>query len=371
MTVIKKAWLLSSDEAYKLITPVVIELFDELEMDPRSQEDVSGKLGFTPFEATTKDGQIQTQLWVEGTPLVGEFDSFVLDEDKYGNKISYDVERVFPAEGMSSEAKKWIERARGATDIAEPLRKDLADSISRISRKVKSIKITQNEFKTLVFTKWFDTVSADTGYGSAVYDGKQLFADDHIIVDTGDTYSNVIDDWSSQHAPLTYTALQHAVEMLREMKDWLGTRVKRPTSGIYDLVVSPELEQTALDVLSDLNGFQPYNYAGTEATNDNFSNVFMTRAGFKVRLTVLETMNQPSTLIKGETVGSDVMWFVINKENAREREAFRDISFWDVEIELFYDKTKKATFITAEKHFGAQALYPEIVVGSKWDSSAI
>jgi hypothetical protein len=27
--------------------------------------------------------------------------------------------------------------------------------------------------------------------------------------------------------------------------------------------------------------------------------------------------------------------------------------------------------LTAEKFFGAQPLYPEIIVGSKWDSSAI
>lgn len=59
------------------------------------------------------------------------------------------------------------------------------------------------------------------------------------------------------------------------------------------------------------------------------------------------------------------MWFLVNKEGATQREALRDISFGDVEIEIFYDKSKKATFITAEKFFGAQPLYPEIIVGSK------
>jgi hypothetical protein len=59
---------------------------------------------------------------------------------------------VFPAEGMSSEAKKWIERAGQLNDVPQELKKDLANSISQIARKVKSIKITENEYKTLVLT---------------------------------------------------------------------------------------------------------------------------------------------------------------------------------------------------------------------------
>jgi len=365
MTVIKKSWLLSADESYKLIAPVIIELFDEIDMDPRVAENVSEKLGFVPFEAITKDGQIQTQLGITWTPLVGEFDSFVLDEDKYGPKISYDVERVFPAEGMSSEAKKWIQRASQLNDVSQALKKDLANSISRMERRIKSIKLTENEYKTLVFTKGFDIENA-YGYGSAVYDGKALFSTEHVITDTGDTYSNIIedDDTSTNYGALTLSHLKKAVKRLREMKDGLGTRIKRPTSWIYDLVVSPELEETALDILSDKNGFSPYTYSGEAATNDNYGNVFM-RDGFKVRLVVLETMNQPSTLIEGETVGSSTMWFLINKEHAREREAFREVKFGDVEVEIFYDKNKRATFLTAEKFFGAQPLYPEVIVGSK------
>jgi hypothetical protein len=287
--------LLSSDEAYKLIAPVIIEMFDELDLDPRTDEGVSAKLGFTPFEANTKNGQIMTKLGITGTPLVGEWDSFVLDETKYGNKISYDVERVFPAEGMSSEAKKWIERANMSEGIAEELKMDLANSINQLARRVKSIKITENEYKTLVLTKGFE-VSREYGYASAVLDGKALFADDHIIIGTNGTFSNIVDNGSGQHAPLTYESLKKAVKMLREMKDGNGIRVKRPTSGIYDLIVSPELEETALNILSDTNGFSPYTYTGTAASNDNYGNVFM-RDGFKVRLTVLETLNQPSTLI--------------------------------------------------------------------------
>jgi hypothetical protein len=149
------------------------------------------------------------------------------------------------------------------------------------------------------------------------------------------------------------------------MKDGLGNRVKRPTAGIYDLVVSPEGEENALNVLSDGNGFAPYSFTGTEAINDNFANIFSTREGFKVRLVVLETLNQPFSQDPNITIGSSTMWFLINKDYAQKREAFRNISFKDVEIDMFEDKDKKATVMTAEKFYGAQALYPEVAVGSK------
>jgi hypothetical protein len=92
------------------------------------------------------------------------------------------------------------------------------------------------------------------------------------------------------------------------------------------------------------------------------------RDGFKVRLVVLETLNQPATLRSG-TVGSDKMWFLMNKEGAEDREAIRDIKFGDVEVEILYDGNKKATFLTAEKFFGAQPLYSEIIVGSKGEGA--
>ena len=367
MPIVKKSGVLSSDEAYKLISPVIIELFDEANMDPRAEENVAEKLGFVPFEAVTKGGQIQTKLGIQGTPLVGEWSAYTVDETKYGNKISYDVERAFPGSKMSSEAKIWIEKASGLTDVPEVLKTDLSNSGNDLKEKVKRIKITQNEYLTRIFTEGFKTISAEYGPGSAVYDGKALFAIDHIVAATGTTYSNIIEDdtTSTNYGALTYAHLRKAVDRLRYMKDGIGNRVKRPSNGIFDLIVSPELEGTALDILADLNSFSPYTYTGATASNENFANVWVTRDGFKVRLTVLETMNQPYSQDTSVNVGSATMWFLMNKEGAMMRQAFRDIKFRDTEIEVFYDQDIKATVMTAEKFFGAQALYPECVVGSK------
>ena len=370
MTVIEKAGLLSSDEAYKLIAPVVIELFDEKILDPRVNENVAEKLGFTPWEVVDKDGQIQTKLGLTGAPLVGEFEAFKINGKKYGNKISYELVRTHIGSGMSSKTKKWLERASQAQAIPADLLKDLKSAMNDMEDQAFEIAITQNEYITKCFTSWF-AVDAEFGPGSAVMDGKALFADDHITVGTGAVYSNIVEDTANagQHAPLNYANLQSAVEMSRQMTDGLGIRMRR--ADIYDLVIAPELEATALDTLSDGNGFQPYNYTGTEATNDNFANVFVTRAGFKVRLVVLDTMNQPDSQAPWETIGSDVMWFVVNKEMANLRKALRDLKFGDISVKIYEDDETRATFITAEKFFGAQPLYPEIVVGSKWDNSAV
>jgi len=366
MALVEKAWLLSSDEAYKIVAPVVIELFDEKVMDPRVNENVAEKLGFTDFEVTDKDGQIQTKLGLKGAQLVGEFDAFKINGKKYGNKISYELVRTHIGSGMSSKTKKWLERASSAQGIPTDLLKDLKSAMNDMEDQAYEIAITQNEYITKCFTEWFD-ITSSFGPGSAVYDAKALFSEAHTILSTGATYSNIIADatTATDYAALSLVSLKTAVKRLREMKDGLGVRVRRPMTGIYDLVVSPELEEDALNILSDNNGFSPYTYTGADAGNDNYSNVFM-RDGFKVRLVVLETMNQPDSQNEGSTIGSWTMWFLVNKEGAQLRKALRKLNFGDISIKLYEDDETRATFLTAEKFFGAQPLYPEIIVGSKW-----
>jgi hypothetical protein len=57
------------------------------------------------------------------------------------------------------------------------------------------------------------------------------------------------------------------------MKDGLGRRL--PIANSYRLIVSPELEQTAIELLCPENQFTPYTFTGTAAGNDNYANVFM------------------------------------------------------------------------------------------------
>jgi hypothetical protein len=159
MAIVEKAGLLSSDEAYKIVAPVVIELFDEKVLDPRVNENVAEKLGFTDYEVTDKDGQIQTKLGLKGAQLVGEFDAFKINGKKYGNKISYELVRTHIGSGMSSKTKVWLERASQAQGIPADLLKDLKSAMNDMEDQAYEIAITQNEYITKCFTEGFSISS--------------------------------------------------------------------------------------------------------------------------------------------------------------------------------------------------------------------
>ena len=89
MAVIKQAGFHTSDEAFKLYTPIVKEIFDEGKLDTIASEDVSGKLGFIEEEVYNYHGQIQTKLWVMGSGFVGELDTFKINTKNYWPKLSY------------------------------------------------------------------------------------------------------------------------------------------------------------------------------------------------------------------------------------------------------------------------------------------
>ena len=238
-------------------------------------------------------------------------------------------------------------------------------SLNGLADLSMSIKLTENEYATKLLTEWFKTVTAAFWPWAAVIDGKALFATDHVIQATGWTFSNIIEDTTvpANYAALSLVELKKAVNRLRVMKDGLGRRL--PLANVYTLIVSPELEQTALDILNIGNGFSPYTPTGSEAHNDNFRNIFIWE-WFKVELKVLNTLNQPSVEEwVDDIIGSSTMWFVMNTEAARMRKAFRKLKFGEMTIDNYYDDSNKAHFVTAEKFHWVMAIYPEIIVGSK------
>lgn len=366
MAIIKQQGFLTSDEAFKLYTPVVTEIFDEWKLDSIWIEDVTGKLAFTDEMVNTYHGQIQTKLWVMGSGFVWELDTFKINSKNYWPKMSFEVERAFVGSGMSSKAAKYLETVNGSSEIPSDILAEIKSSLNGLADLSMSIKLTENEYTTKLFTEWFKTVTASFWPWAAVIDGKALFATNHVIAATGATYSNIQEDatTATNYAALSFTALKAAVNKLRGMKDGLGRRL--PLASSYRLVVSPELEQTALEILVPENEFTPFTFTGTAAGNNNYTNVFMGH-WFKVELEVLNTLNQPSVEDGvDDTIGSNTMWFLINVEAAKMRKAFRKLKFWDLTIDNYYDDANKAHFVTAEKFYGVMAIYPEVIIGSKW-----
>ncbi len=368
---------ISTDELYTLVEPFINELEDEGTNDSRIDEDISSLLGFTPFLPTNKKGLISTKLGVMGSPLVWESDEYTLSEKNYWPDMGYGVVRTFPASKITSEAEKWLSAGWAEWDLTEAIKADLQNSFGDLKDELDAIKITQNEYLLKTITEGFNDVSATFWPKSAVYDSKALFSVDHRVIKTDAVYSNIVTDgaiWTigTKYAKLTFDSLKKAIAMHRAMKDGQGVRVKRPADGIYDLYVSVEGEDNALDVISDGNGFMPYNYSGTESTNNNYTNVFISRDWFKIRLNVIDLLNQPDSLDPDNlTIGTADMWFVTNKTNVAKRKAFRNIGLADVSVEIKRDDKTRAVVASAEKHFGAQILYPEVIVGSLWTDTTI
>ena len=60
--IVEQSWFLVEDETFKLLAPTIQELFKEIDLDPRIDEDVAGKLGFIPEEVVNYEGLIKTKL---------------------------------------------------------------------------------------------------------------------------------------------------------------------------------------------------------------------------------------------------------------------------------------------------------------------
>lgn len=357
MAHVLQTWVLSTDETYKIVGEVLQELWDETMNDPRIAEDVAGKIGFVDEPVTQKNGYFQTILGVTPAEFVSEFAEFTLDEKEFGNKKYYDVVRVYKGHGTSSEASKWIDIISANSEIPADIKKQVLNSKSESERIVKSIKLAQNNYYTRILTEGFSISSKFWPWSKTAYD-KPLFATDHPVGETGATQSNLL---TGADAPLTFANLLKAIELHRGMKDGLGVKVNK--ANTYRLIVSRANEKLATDILSESNGFAPVTYTGTAATNNNYGNVFM-RPWYKVQLVVLETLGQPNG--KGGTIGTDTMWFLINEDAMAMRKAFIKFQLKELEVAYFKDDKTKASYFTAELHFGAEHMYPEVIVGSQW-----
>ena len=197
------------------------------------------------------------------------------------------------------------------------------------------------------------TSAAAYGAGSASPDGEPLFSNSHIIKSTGATTNDNL-----VTGALTQTKLQEAIGLLRNMKDGMGRTMKRASS--YQLIVAPAGEADARKILNDGSKFAA-SVGDTETNNSITENIFAWD-GFRVELVVLDTLNQPSA--DGSTIGSDTMWFVVNREAAKEMEAFKFLSLYNDEMTMYVDDATKVMYFDLDLSFTCDHYQPEVIVGS-------
>lgn len=121
------------------------------------------------------------------------------------------------------------------------------------------------------------------GFTDTIYDGKALFAEDHPLLDSDKTCSNLMT------GPLTEENLKKAIKLMKEQVDEAGNLVQMKPDT---LIIPPALEDTAKRLLNSTL------LPGTEL---NDTNKYLLESGIKI--VILDYLSDAG-------VGSDTVWFL-------------------------------------------------------------
>lgn len=340
----------NENEGAKLIRSEILEIMDE-NVYASGTDPVADALGFVVENVEIRDGKYTSMLGAEGLEEIGETDEFPLANKEQGYEKGYKLKRFARRVAATKPLTKYIMASQSSAKFDATVKTEIARLGSDVRELTEGVKITKNEIVTEVLAKGF-SITAAYGPGSPHGDGQALFSAAHIIKATGDTQSNL------QTGALTQTTLEQALEKLRNMKNGRGRYMKR--ANTYTLVVSARQEALARKILNDGSKFAAQ-VAGVATTNDVTSSIFQWD-GFRVELVVLETLGQPKS--DGTIVGTDTMWFVINKEAARARRSFKYINLYNEELDMWYDHNTKVSYVDVDLSFTADAFDYEVIVGS-------
>lgn len=139
-----------------------------------------------------------------------------------------------------------------------------------------------------------------------IYDGKPLFAEDHPLLDSDKTVSNLA------HGPLNDENLKKAIQLMRETLDEAGNLVQFKATK---LIIPPALEDTAIRVLKSNQ---------TSGTELNDTNQFLNNYG--IEIVVMDYLSETAG-------GSDTAWFL--QDGSRHELNF----FWRIRPEFKWDES--------------------------------
>lgn len=342
----------NENEWAKLIKAEILDILDE-QVFSAGLDPVSEQLNYTMEVLEIPNGEYTSMLGVHSLDELGEFDEYPIINKEQGFTKGYKVQRRGWKIAISKPLRKWIETSTNSAKLSPSVKSELNSLARDVQRLVNSVKLTKNEVATEVFANGF-SVTAPHGAGSASPDGVALFSDNHIIKGTGATQSNLVT------GALTQTTLEAAIEKLRNMKDGTGRKMRRAST--YTLYVAPENEANARRILNDGSKFAA-SVSDVEVNNSVTENIFMWD-GFRVELVVLDTLNQPRK--DGSKVGTWDMWFLMNKDAAKEMAAFKYLALYNEEMDMYVDNNTKVLYLDVDLSFTCDHYQPEVVVGSTW-----
>ena len=348
----KTETIYNENEWAKLIKAEILKIIDE-QVFSAGLDPVADELGFVMEAVEIPNGEYTSMLWTHWLETIGEFDEFPIINKEQGYTKGYKLDRFGGKIAISKPLRKWIEASTSSSKLDPTTKTELTKLARDVQRLVNAVKITKNERISEILTKGFSVTNAYWP-GSATPDGVALFSASHVIKSTWATQSNLI-TWA-----LSQAKLLEAIELLRTMKDGMGRKMKR--ANTYTLIVPSELEAAARKILNDWSKFAAA-VDGTATTNDVTLSVFQWD-GFRVELLVLDTLNQPKS--DWTTLGSATQWFVLNKEAARDYEAFKYLVLYNEELGMYEDNATKVLFVDVDLSFNTDVYNYEVIVGSTW-----
>lgn len=351
MAEFKTESIYNQSEGWKLISPQILDIVDE-QIYSAGLDPVMDQLGYEMETLEIPDGEFTSMLGVHELDELGEFDEYPIINKEQGFKKGYEVARRGGAIAISKPLRKWIETSTSSAKLDPTVKSELSKLTRDVQRLINASKLTKNNSATEVLANGFVANKAH-GAGSASPDGKALFATDHIIKSTGETQSNLIT------GALTQAKLEEAIELLRNMKDGMGRKMR--SASTYQLIVPRALEKLARKILNNGSKFAASD-SDVETNNSITENIFAWD-GFRVELVVLETLDQPKG--DGTTIGTATNWFVMNRELAREMEAFKYLALYNDEMTMYVDDKTKVMYFDLDLSFTCDHYQPEIIVGSQ------
>lgn len=253
---------------------------------------------------------------------------------EYGTKIT--SSRLFG---------RWLAASKTLKGANDDMKAQFLNTASKTKSLLEAAEKTVDYQVTKLLADGF-SIGAAYGPGSATPKGLSLFSASHTIYADGyTTYSNLAT------GALTAANLKAALVLQIAIRLENGDRVSQPRTEGYTLLVSPAGEQNAREILNDGSKFA--------ATDNNSSklNIFMFE-GFKVNLEILEKLGDNG-------IGSDVMWFVLNKPGLKQAKAAKMIRLANAQVDSYINNETKQSIIDISEAFTVEHFGLEyFVVGS-------
>lgn len=327
----------------ELMDALVSESVDQRNIE-RKAGNVRGVIGIVNKIPLNADERFSSVNGVNALPKINENGTYEEMETSVWPKKWFKVESYGGKITSSRIFGRWLAVSKTLQGASDTIRKEFAATASKTKNLLMSAAKRADEEATKLLTKWF-TVSAANWPWSATPKWLSLFNAHHTIYADGLTdFSNLVT------GALTATTLKAALQLhiAARLENW--SRIQQPRTAWYTLLVSPAGEENAREILNNGSKFS------ATGTNSNVENIFMFE-GFRVKLDILEKLGDYDK--DGNQIGTDAMWFVVNKPALVESKAMKMIRLTNADVTSYINNETKQSVIDITEdftvdHYGAE-----------------